>query len=42
MRDGPLRTPSLKEIETYDAVIVIGEDPTNIRSYAGPGFKSIG
>jgi NADH-quinone oxidoreductase subunit G len=29
MQQGPLRTPSLKEIESCDAVIVIGEDVTN-------------
>lgn len=29
LQQGPLRTPSLKEIETCDMVIVIGEDLTN-------------
>lgn len=29
LQEGPVRTPSLKEIESCDAVIVIGEDLTN-------------
>ena len=29
LQDGPVRTPTLKEIERYDAVIIIGEDVTN-------------
>jgi NADH-quinone oxidoreductase subunit G len=29
LRNGPVRTPSLKEIENCDAVIIIGEDVTN-------------
>ena len=29
LRTGPARTPSLREIESADAVLVLGEDPTN-------------
>lgn len=28
LREGPVRTPSMKEAESYDAVLVIGEDVT--------------
>jgi NADH-quinone oxidoreductase subunit G len=30
LRDGPARTPSLREIESADAVFVLGEDVTNV------------
>jgi NADH-quinone oxidoreductase subunit G len=29
LRDGPVRTPSTKEVETADAVFILGEDITN-------------
>jgi NADH-quinone oxidoreductase subunit G len=29
LKDGPVRTPSLKEIESYDAVFILGEDLIN-------------
>ena len=29
LRKGPVRTPSLREIERMDAVLILGEDPTN-------------
>jgi NADH-quinone oxidoreductase subunit G len=29
LRDGPARTPSMKEVETADAVFILGEDLTN-------------
>ena len=30
LRDGPARTPSLHEVESADAVFVLGEDVTNV------------
>jgi NADH-quinone oxidoreductase subunit G len=30
LRDGSIRTPSLREVERADAVLILGEDPTNI------------
>jgi len=30
LRDGPVRTPSLREVELCDAVLVLGEDVTNV------------